>query len=60
MFLCYTSQGVDIVLKFNFTGCYFKFHKTKKAKQCLNKIVTNKLALFSMEPNHKGGTNLRF
>ena len=43
MFLCYTSQGVDIVVK-----CLISLVVTSNHK-CLNKIVSNKLALIIFE-----------
>ena len=44
MFLCYTSQGVDIVVKWLISLVVTSNHK------CLNKIVSNKLALIIFEP----------
>ena len=44
MFLCCTSQGVDIVVKWLFSLVVTSNHK------CLNKIVSNKLALIIFEP----------
>ena len=43
MFLCCTSQGVDIVVKWLISLVVTSNHK------CLNKIVTNKLALIIFE-----------
>ena len=43
MFLCYTSQGVDIVVKWLISLVVTSNHK------CLNKIVSNKLALIIFE-----------
>ena len=44
MFLCCTSQGVDIVVKWLISLVVTSNHK------CLNKIVSNKLALIIFEP----------
>ena len=44
MFLCYTSQGVDIVVKWLISLVVTSNHK------CPNKIVSNKLALIIFEP----------
>ena len=44
MFLCYTSQGVDIVVKWLISLVVTSNHK------CRNKIVFNKLALIIFEP----------
>ena len=44
MFLCYTSQGVDIVVKWLISLVVTSNHK------CLNKIVSNKLALIIFKP----------
>ena len=44
MFLCCTSQGVDIVVKWLISLVVTSNHK------CLNKIVSNKLALIIFKP----------
>ena len=44
MFLCCTSQGVDIVVKWLISLVVTSNHK------CHNKIVSNKLALIIFEP----------
>ena len=44
MFLCCTSQGVVITVKWSISLVVTSNHK------CLNKIVSNKLALIIFEP----------
>ena len=44
MFLCYTSQGVVTTVKWSISLVVTSNHK------CLNKIVSNKLALIIFEP----------
>ena len=53
MFLYCTSQGVDIVVKWLISLVVTSNHK------CLNKIVSNKLALIIFEPRTQpqGGTD---
>ena len=43
MFLCYTSQGVVVTVKWSISLVVTSNHK------CLNKIVSNKLALIIFE-----------